>query len=217
MALKFYNSALETGGVIGTEVGSGTKGALLPKVSSLNRQTGITIHRKYYIHSSEAIGLTVGLNQSGLFSSCTFESASDAEVVGDLTGSEVKYGAGIIVKAEDTLANTETVNGTGGLINLKKVTVADDITGDVYFRAGGNFYIDSTAYLIDSVTSVAEGTEITLLVESEYFYTIGKNGYSAVATSITADGTIPLWLKVTVQPNTVEEVEFSTFSIMTVS
>lgn len=216
MAIGFYKAVADVGGLIGQAISSGVKGELLPEISSTDRTAGITIHRKFYIASDDAISIKVGLNGYGLFSATVFESASDAEVVGDLTGSEVKYGAGKIVKLEDSTTATETVNGAGGLIDILKVTVEDDVTGDVYFRAGDTFNIDSNAYTISSVASVAEGTEITLTASASYFYAIDKFGFSSISTSILASGTTPFWLKVTVQPDTVTSLEYNTFSIATV-
>lgn len=216
MAIKFYSAITDTGGAIGAEIASGAIGALLPTVSSSDRASGITIHRKFYIESDSAIGIDVGIDGAGLFSACMFESAGDAEVVGDLTGSEIKYGSGQIVKLEDSVASTETVNGAGGLIDIKKITVEDDITGDVYFRSGDRVHVDSNIYTILSVASVAEGTEITLNANEVYYGAIGKTAYSNVSTTIGAGLYIPFWLKITVQPSTITSVEYSTFSIATV-
>lgn len=216
MAIEFFDAESDAGGLIGQSVGSGVKGAILPKVGSVDRTVGITIHRKFYIGSDEAISIKVGLNGYGLFSATVFESASDAEVVGDLIGTEDKYGASKIVKLEDSTTATEIVNGAGGLIDILKVTVEVDPTGDVYYRAGDTFNIDANAYTIASVALVAEGHEITLTANAGYFQAIGKYGASAITSSITAIGTTPFWLKITVQPNTITDLEYSSFSITTV-
>lgn len=216
MAIKFYDAVADIGGAIGVEIPSGVKGALLPKVGSLDRQTGITIHRKFFIESDETIGLTVGLDGDGLFSACLFQSAGALDEVGDLTGSEVKYGGGAIVKLEDSLGSTEVVNGAGSLIDIHKVTVEDDVTGDTYFRGGDTFHIDSNIYLIQSVATVAEGTELTLATDAVYFHAIGKWGYSNLSDTISIGSNEPYWLKITVQPGTVTPIEYSTFSIVTV-
>lgn len=216
MAIKFYDAVADTGGALGVEIPSGIKGVLLPKVSSTDRATGITVHRKFYIESDETIGLTVGLNGDGLFSACLIQGTGDAQVVGDLTGSEDKFGGGYITQLEDSLGATETVNGVGGLIDIKKVTVADDVTGDSYFRAGDRFHIDTNIYIIQSVTPVAGGSEITLASNATYYYAIGKWGYSNLSDTITVDTHNSYWLKITVQANTITPIEYSAFAIVTV-
>ena len=216
MALKFYRAIGDTGGVKGDEISSGVKGVLLPLITSTDRANGVIIHRKIYIETDAGITLFSGINGYGQFSASWFKSASDAEVVGDLTGTEIKYGASQIIKLEDSLSNIETENGAGGLSDIRKITVLEDPTGDVFFRAGDQLHIDNNIYVIDVVTYLAGECEIALTANAPYFYAIGKYAYSNAENTLLATESDPFWLKVTVPAGTITTDEFNTFSIMTV-
>lgn len=216
MAIKIYNSITETGGGIGTEVQSGIKGAIFPKISTQQKQNGGVIHRKVYLETDTAATIDYGINGDGLFSAAVFDSASDIEEVGDLLGTEDKYGSSIVTKLEDSGGLTETVNGAGGLADIKKITVAKDITTDVYFRAGDKISLAGIYYTIDTIADVAGEWELTVVSPSIYFGAIGLTTYSLMAKTLTANEHWAIWIKVTVQAGETTEEDFSTFSIVTV-
>ena len=89
--ITYHKAIADTGGAIGTEIDSGIVGELLPEVTLAQQSSGATISRKLYIKND---GLTdfeisnLSMDASTPFTAILFESSGDAEVVGDLTGSE---------------------------------------------------------------------------------------------------------------------------------
>ena len=91
MALTYHKAAADEGGAIGAEISSGDIGALFPEVSLADQSAGVTISRKFYIANDEASDVTISnlsMDSFSVFSTILFESTGDAQVVGDLTGSE---------------------------------------------------------------------------------------------------------------------------------
>lgn len=216
MAIKFYKAVTDDGGTMGEQIASGEKGALFPLVTSSDRHDGIITHRKFYIESDSSIGIDVGIDGGSIFPVCIFESSGDAEVVGDLTGSERKYGVGKIVKAIDSSDNSETVNGSGGLSDIKKVVIEDDTVGDTYFIVNDKANIDDNTVVISAVNTVTEGIELTFSTALQYYGVIDNYIYSLVSTTIAQDGHVSFWIKETVLAGTVTEIGYNTFPIMTV-
>lgn len=97
MALKYHKSIADTGGAIGAEIDQ-TANALLPTIKLTtaqgfpNQEDGAIIERKFYISNDSIVDEIISdfsLNDATPFSAILFESTGDAQVVGDLTGSEV--------------------------------------------------------------------------------------------------------------------------------
>ncbi len=91
MAITYHRSATDDGGAIGVEISSGVVNALLSEVTLDDQMNGATISRKFYIANSGAEDVTISnlsMNGYTVFASILFESTGDAQVVGDLTGSE---------------------------------------------------------------------------------------------------------------------------------
>ena len=88
--IAFYKAIGDTGGAIGTEIGSGDVGTILPKITLADQNDGVVIDRKFYLKNNntriESGVLT--FESAAPFTAIIFESSGDAEVVGDLTGSE---------------------------------------------------------------------------------------------------------------------------------
>ena len=90
MAITYHKAVADTGGAIGTEIGSGDVGSLLPKITLSNQNDGVIISRKFYIknnHTREEAG-TISLESSTPFTAILFSGTGSAQVVGDLTGAE---------------------------------------------------------------------------------------------------------------------------------
>ena len=91
MALTYHKSTTDSGGAIGSEIASGTVNALFPEVLLSEQSTGATISRKFYIKNDTASDVSISnlsKETDVVFDSILFESSGDAQVVGDLTGSE---------------------------------------------------------------------------------------------------------------------------------
>ena len=91
MALTYYKAITDDGGAIGTQIYSGVVDTILPEITPTDMDGGATISRKFYIANSEASDVTVSnlsLTAYSVFPTILFESTGDAQVVGDLVGSE---------------------------------------------------------------------------------------------------------------------------------
>jgi len=90
--ITYHKAVSDLGGAIGDEISSGVVNEVLPEISLANQSSGATISRKFYIANSGATDVAISslsLSTSTVFTSILFESTGDAQVVGDLTGSEV--------------------------------------------------------------------------------------------------------------------------------
>lgn len=217
MGILIYKAAADTGGAKGTEINSGIRGALLPKITSSDRLDGVTIYRKFYMENTaaESIALKVALDNIGEFNACFYESTGDAQVVGDLTGAETRYGASIITKVEDTTLASETVNGAGGLIDIKKITVTENVDYTI-FRVGDKIGMGGALGDIGEIQSITDlGTEleITLVNEVTYDAVIGKYAHSYIEKTIPASSHESFWLEVYVEPNSITSKTMNALSL----
>ncbi len=216
MALEFYKAISDDGGVIGEQISSGVTGALLPEITKNDRLNGVVIHRKFYIKNlSTLIALHTSLDELGEFNACLFLSAGDTEVVGDLTGTEDKYGASEITYVEDTTGHTETENGVGGLSDIKKVRVKKN-SDFTFFRVGEKVGIGGSTGEIGTLSTVTDlGSEIELEFSSEltYKHAIGLNAHSYIQSSVDTAVSIPFWLQVKVDANASTSSTFNALSL----
>ena len=91
MAITYHKASADEGGVIGAEITSGTVANLFSEITLANQSAGATISRKFYIANSDGSDVLISnfsLMASTPFTAILFESTGDAQVVGDLTGSE---------------------------------------------------------------------------------------------------------------------------------
>ena len=91
MAITYHKAVAYTGGAKGAELSSGVVNELLPEISLSQQTSGITISRKFYIANSSASDVAISalsFDNYTVFPGILFESGSDAEVAGDLSGSE---------------------------------------------------------------------------------------------------------------------------------
>ena len=91
MALTYHKAITDDGGAIGVEISSGDIGNLLRKILFAELTTGVSIPRKIYLVNDDVVDapITFSLDDYSHFEAILFESTGDAQVVGDLTGSEV--------------------------------------------------------------------------------------------------------------------------------
>ncbi len=91
MALTYHKSVSASGGAKSTEISSGSVNALFPEITASDQVDGATISRKFYIANDGAEDVVLSafsLDDYAVFVAILFESSGDAQVVGDLTGSE---------------------------------------------------------------------------------------------------------------------------------
>ena len=92
MALTYHKAVADTGGAIGSEISSGDVNTLFSEISLSVQASGATVSRKFYIANdgaSDEVISNLSKDSDSVFISILFESTGDAQVVGDLTGSEV--------------------------------------------------------------------------------------------------------------------------------
>ena len=123
MAIAYHKAIADTGGAIGAEIGSGDIGALLPEITLADQNDGATISRKFYLKNNNTraeVGV-LSLEAYTPFTAIIFASTGDAQVVGDLLGSEtnespiafdiaVGASASYWVQIQVPALSTETVN-----------------------------------------------------------------------------------------------------------
>ncbi len=220
MALLYYKADTDSGGVKGSSLPSGVRGAILPDLSNLDRVNGIEIYRKFYTINTgdDEIALKIALDDYGLFDAIIFESTGDAMVVGDILGTEDKYGAAIVVKLEDTTTASETTNNTGGLIDIKKITVETPPNYTI-FRAGDKIGMGGALGEIATISSVAVNgseTEITLSIEITYDPKIGSFAHSYIEKSIISTEWDSYWVLVKVAAGSSSTATLNGISLATV-
>lgn len=91
MALTYHKSATDLGGAKGAEIFSGDINTLFGEITQAEQLAGATVSRKFYIANSAASDVLVSalsMDAVVIFDCILFESSGDAQVVGDLLGSE---------------------------------------------------------------------------------------------------------------------------------
>lgn len=133
MSITYHKSVSDAGGAIGVEIFSDGVNDLIPDVSLNNQESGIVIERKFYIANSSASDVllhTLSLEYIKHFSAVLFESSGDAQVVGDLTGSEVDESPiQVLIPASGhksfwlrmTVSAVSTVTDSFNLIDTKQI------------------------------------------------------------------------------------------------
>ncbi len=93
----FYSSKPD--GTIDSQITSGVVGNLFSSVTVAERVAGDTEFQKVWISDDSDSTTYIGINSYSAYVQNVFLSASEADAVGDLTGSEVRYGAMKVVSA----------------------------------------------------------------------------------------------------------------------
>ncbi len=216
MIIKYHKAIADTGGVIGDEISDKVVGALIPDIDTQEMLDGIDIFRKIYIKNTGTSGtINVGISTLGAFNASFFPSTGDAQVIGDLTGSEDRLGTSMISKAIDTGSTEETSNGSGGLIDIKKIIVSKNADFS-FFRIGENIMIGRYIAEISAVIDLVTDWEITLLSEIPYIYTIGTYASSSDEVIIEAGSHASYWMQIHIEPSSVIPDHFSTVNIKTI-
>ncbi len=176
MALKYYRSATDDGGIIDSEITSGTENALFNDLTISEEISGSEKYRKMWIESDVPITLYIGISYPGLFEAYLFPtSTSDDEVIGDFTPALEDHFGGIVVTA-----------GTSNSFTFVTTAVT-------MFRAGEYLIHDNLAYLIDTVVDGAGDTTVTITTTFGTTPVADNWITSAYVLSLVAATAQPLW------------------------
>jgi hypothetical protein len=199
MAYTWYKAAADEGGAKGSEISSGTVNALFPTLTTQERINGDDKKRKVYLESDTALTVYVGPATTGDYNACLFASAGDSEVVGDLTGSEDRYGAARVVSATTTSI------------------VVEDNADWQFFRAGEYIISGGDIAQIDTVTDEGDGTHTVALV-SELGAAPAADDYitSALQLTLAAETAVPFWRENKVAAGSSKVNEYNTVQILVV-
>ena len=147
MAYTFYKA--KTDGTVDVQITSGQVGALFSTLTSQERIAGDTEFAKVWLSADADITSFVGLNSPSPYSSNVFVSASDTDAVGDLTGTEVRYGALKVVSCTATAliltknADYDLVRNSDTLIVASKAydlnSLVDNGDGTITVGSAVNF------------------------------------------------------------------------------
>jgi len=193
MAYTYYKATTDDGGTIGIQIASGEVNALFDLLTIAQQTSGISKNRKMYIESDADITAYIGLKTTGLHDSTVFESSGDAQVVGDLTGSEDKYGCAVITASTTT---TFTFDNT--------------LQSEILFRAGDKLVYDNVLY---DITSVVTDT-VTFSPAMSATPTVGNTITSVFEFALLAGVPKSLWRK-NVYPSSVASVsEYNSVDIL---
>ena len=186
--ITYFKSATDDGGAIGTQLTDGGVTELFPIITSQNRLTGLNYYRKAWYNSDEALTIMCSLANLAEYNASFFESAGVNDVVGDLTGSETRYGALNIV------SNTTT-----------SVKVTDNTLWTLA-RVNDYAHIGDTIVQIDTITDNGDGTSD--IAFSPAIVTADHSGTAfstTISKNFTAGVDVPFWINVDVpvlaQPN----------------
>ncbi len=199
MALKYYRSATDEGGIIDSEITSGTENSLFNDLTIAEEISGATKYRKMWIESDSAVTLYVGVSSPGLFEAYLFPtSTSDDEVIGDFTPASEDHFGGIVVTA-----------GTGNSFTFVTTAVT-------MFRAGEYLIHDNLAYLIDTVADSAGDTTVTIATTFGITPAVGDWVTAAYVLTLSANAAKPLWRQNTSPAGYVATVDSNSVQILLV-
>ena len=181
MAMTFYKSATDDGGAIGDQLTDGGVDDLLPGITSQNRLNGVVIHRKIWYKSDAANNVMCSLANEGQFDSCFFESAGLNDTIGDLTGSETKYGA------------LEIISNTVNTVKIK------NDPAETLARVNDKAHIGTDMVTIDSITDNGDGTsDIAFSPDIADADHAGTYMVTVIDKAFAAGDEFPFWIRITV-------------------
>ena len=195
MAYTFHNAKAD--GSVDAQITSGQVNSLFTTLTSQERIAGDQEFAKFWLSSDADISSFVGLNAPSPYSSNVFLSANEADAVGDLTGSEVRYGALAVVSC------------TATALVLTKNTDYELI------RDGDTVIVAAKAYDLNSLTDNGDGT-ITV-GSSINFSPVASAGTwvtSVFQMDLTTATPKPFWREELVAAGSAYVAEYATASIL---
>ena len=172
MAYKFYNSNVD--GTKNIEISSGQVGSLFSTLTTTERINGDTEFAKAWIESDVDKTVYIGILDPMPYESTVFLSASDTDAVGDLLGTESRYGAMKVVSATAT-----------------EIIVTN--SSQIMVRSGDKIMIDGVDYAVATV--VDNGTTSTITTTSSIVTPPVADDYitSMFAITLVANTAKPFW------------------------
>jgi len=146
MAYTYHNSKAD--GTPDQVIVSGQIGALFTTLTSQERISGDQEFSKMWITSDIDVTVYVGILSPTKYTSTVFVSALDTDAVGDLTGSETRYGAMEVVSALET----------GIVVKNTFYTLV---------RVSDTIIVDGKAYEVSTITDNGDGTS-TIVATIDY-------------------------------------------------
>jgi len=143
----FHSSKID--GTPDQQITSGQLNAILSPITVAERIAGDTENAKVWVTSDTDKLAYLGQMNPSAYSFCTFLSASDNDVEGDLTGSEIKYGALEVVSA------------------LVTGIIVNENTNYTLARVGDTLYVKEAPYEIATITDNGDGT-LTIVATIDY-------------------------------------------------
>lgn len=169
----YYNS--NTDGTFNSVITSGTINAVFDTLPFADRVAGVDDFGKIWIESDTTETLYIGLNQESDYNSCVFVSAAEADAVGDLTGSEARYGQLTVISATTS------------------VIVVTDHTQWTLVRTNDKLIIGGDLYTCTGVTDNLDGTSDLAVATEAGVVSANDIITSAFALSVTAATKKPIW------------------------
>ena len=195
MAYTFYRSKVD--GAIDTAIVSDEVGALFSTLTSQERIAGDDEFSKMWLMSDVDITSFIGLNSPSPYSSCVFASASDADAVGDLTGTEARYGALKVVSCSAT-ALIVTKNTDWDLV-----------------RDGDTVVVSAKAYDINGLVDNGDGTvTLSSAVDFSPLPVTGDWVTSIVQINLVTATARPFWREEKIAPGSPYVSEYATADIL---
>ena len=195
MAYTYYKA--KTDGTVDVQITSGQVNALFSTLTSQERITGNQEFEKFWLSSDADITSFVGLNSPSPYSSNVFLSANEADAVGDLTGSEVRYGALAVVSC------------TATALVLTKNTDYDLV------RNGDTVVVAAKAYELNSLVDNGDGTiTVGSAVDFSPVATAGAWVTSMLQLNLTTGTPKPFWREELVAAGSAYVAEYATADIL---
>jgi len=195
MAYTFYKSKVD--GTIDTQIVSDEIGALFSTLTSQERIAGDMEFAKMWIMSDVDVTAFIGLNSPSPYSSNVFVGATDTDAVGDLTGTEDRYGA------------LEVVSCTATALIVKKNADYDLV------RNGDTIVVTAKAYDVNSLVDNGDGT-VTLGASNDFSpLPVAGNWITSIVriTLVTATAR-PIWREEKIAPGSAYVSQYATADIL---
>ena len=197
--LTFYKSAADDGGAIGAQITDGGIDDLLPPITSQDRLHGLTFHRKVWIESDTDLSILNSIANHGQYGAVYFESANANDTVADLTGTETKYGAMLIVS------------------NTENDVIVNNNADYTIMRVGDYAFIGADVVQIDTITDNGDGTSTVAF--SPAIPTADHSGTyfsTMIDKAFTAATPLPFWVKIDVPTLAPISSNYNTLKFLTV-
>ena len=180
--LTYFKSATNDGGAKGTQLTDGGVDDLFPTITSQDRLNGVNFKRKIWYESDTALTIVCSLANQGQYNSCFFKTATGGnDVVGDITGTEDRYGALNIV--------SNTVN-TAKVTNNAKWTLV---------RVADKAHIGSDVVTVSAVSDNGDGTsDVTFSPDIASADHSGGFMVSTLAETFAVATAVPFWVEIDV-------------------